>query len=143
MRREKLQAVMGSVLLERYLQTYDEWCKNGGFVKAHIHGENDFNSENWFALVVRNDIDEPLWIKFCLYRTYEKHDLGVAQSNGTINAQITILRKGLKASLEQTIIENLDNEEVRQSIIYGEAHIYQLITKDSDISKLRKEDRIF
>ena len=144
MRREKLQAIIGSLFLERYLEPFDDWVNSRGFVKEQMFGDDDYNKEIWFALVIKTSNEEPIWIKFFLNKTYAKHEhLGFAADDILVKAHATRMRISLKASLEQTVIINLDNEEVRKSLIYGTAHLYRLITKDSDVTKVRKEDLIY
>lgn|SRR5574339_312648 len=144
MRREQLKSILGSLLLERYLRPFDDWVADRGFVKEQMYnGVDDYNKELWFALVIKDGLEEPIWIKFHLHKTYEKHDLGFAASDLTIENHAAIIRRGLKASLEQNCIIHLDDKEVRKSIVFGTAHLYRLITKDSPIDKVRKEDLIY
>ncbi len=142
MRRDQLKAVMGSVLLERYLRPFDDWVANRGFVKEQLHGPDDYDKEIWFILLIKEAAQEPIWVKFHLNKVYTATELGFAESDLTVENHAIIIRKGLKSTLEQNIIQHLDDEELRKSIIYGEAHIYRLISRESKIDDIRKEDLV-
>lgn len=144
MRREQIKVVLANVLLERYMRPFDEWAKGGGYPRARLQqNDTDYATENWFALVIRDGLNDPIYIKFYLLKTYQKHDVNFAQSNEMVNRDIESSRNGLKSALEQTFILCLDNEDVRFSMIYGEAHLYQLVTKEQKIENLRKEDKLY
>jgi len=143
MRREKLRGVLGSLFLERYMQPFDDWVSDRGFVKEQLFGADDFGKEMWFALVIKDRVEEPIWIKFHLEKTYAKHEhLGFMVDDAQMERHAKRIRESLKASLEQTFIICLDDQEVRKSMIYGTPHLYRLVTKDTKIENIRKEDMI-
>lgn len=153
--REELEVKLLMFMMDRFLWPFDEWCKLEGpsselppWNYEDGDGGSPFNKELWYALVIKGDANkgDPIWIKFYISRK-EEYD-GIAQDN--IGCQENwegcyMLRKraGIVSALERQFINLMSDSDYKETIIFGQPHLYRLPTPDTDITKLRKEDKIY
>lgn len=142
--KEEAQIKLETFLLSRYLWPVDMWAVTDVF-DADVPGTNQ--PIRWFALVIKGDALKgySLYIKFYLDNNeLPNWDYG---ENETAEGRSLVYfgrkRAGILSRLEQLLIEVMDDKESHESILNGEAHLYRLVTKDSNVDKLRKEDRIY
>ncbi len=135
------------VLVQRFMAPVDLWMENPHAANSPFpkfqHGEC------WYALMIE-PVDrlksQKLWVKFAVNSA---SDGGLAWYSDAQNDSIIqhawkeYRRAGLLDALERHLALSLDDPELVPTIMEGMPHLYRLVTKDSDIDKLSKEDRIY
>jgi hypothetical protein len=157
--RPELQEKLCKLLLRRHLEPIDRWIidrKAGAvFPRSQDNGTlplyiPDKVSEHWFVLVIQleNTFDQCIWIKF--YISWEEFtgSLQQFQNRSTLDEvefwpYIQRKKQSLHYQVEQAFIEHMNDKDFEKTISYGEAHLYKLVSRDTKIEDLRKEDKIY
>jgi len=144
--RHRVINALERVLLQRLMEPVDRWLAAPMISNEPLPLVKE--GQRWYVLVIqpRNALRSgPLWVKFYLdaaetdARWYaERESQFMAMS---IHAKSK--RRGLIDVLERHLVLSLGDPEAVETMIDGTPHLYRLVTKDSDVDKLRKEDLIY
>jgi len=146
------------VMLKRYQEPIEEFERSRKVFSVFIsHPPQEYyydaeNIDHWFALVIstKDRPENTIYIKFNInyiessnYINRLEEDKEKPFGPGSFKEYWKIKKAGIFAQLDRLVVLATKDDELSYGVSYGEAHLYRLITKDSDIQKLRKEDLIY